>query len=88
MGLTDTKWVCPANPSMRLEFSVLDQIRGTEGESTPARLTYRVKKMVDMSLAKDMLPQCARLELQSEEGFGFLVSIFKTDSTVNSNRYH
>lgn len=87
MGLTDTKWVCPAKPSMRLEFSVLDQIRGTKGEATPARLTYRVKKMVDMSLAKDMLPQCARLELQSEDS-GFLVSIFKTDSIINSNRYH
>ena len=77
MGLTDTKWVCPAKPSMRLEFSVLDQTRGTEGESALARLTYRVKNLVDTSLAKDMLPQCARLELQSEDDFGFLVSIFK-----------
>ena len=87
MGLTDTKWVCPAKPSTRLEFSVLDQIIGTEGEATPARLTSRVKKMVDTSLSKDVLPQCTRLELQSEDS-GFLVSIFKTDSIVNSNRYH
>ena len=37
----------------------------------------QVKNLVDTSLATDMLRQCARLELQSEDDFGFLVSIFK-----------
>lgn len=82
--------VYPAKPSMRLELSVLHQIRGLQGEATPSGLTHRVKKFVDSSLstARDMLPQCARLGPQSSEVFRFLLSIFSTDSTVNSNRYH
>lgn len=37
--------VYPAKPSMRLELSVLHQIRGLQGEATPAGLTHRVREV-------------------------------------------